>query len=204
MNKKIKQEYGFIKNTIPLSLVNDVKRIITSFNFTWQWVGEIAANLKTEKYYQFVHVFCHADSAASDNNNLVVESNYFNDIKPLLYFFEQQSGYKIKSVRRIKANLLTRLYLNEEEFRKTFHVDVNPEDVFQPGKKNKKYISVVYYVIDSDGDTVLLDNNLKKIASASPVAGNMFWFESTAVHTATPPITNKRRIIINFVLEVEN
>ena len=62
---------------------------------------------------------------------------------------------------------------------------------------------MVYYVIDSDGDTILLDDDKRNIkASSSPIAGNLFVFDSRKWHRSTPPQINQRRVIINFILEV--
>jgi hypothetical protein len=58
-------------------------------------------------------------------------------------------------------------------------------------------------VIDSDGDTVICDDNLNEIERVNPIAGNLVWFKSTLPHYGAPPKINKRRIVINFVLELE-
>ena len=68
----------------------------------------------------------------------------------------------------------------------------------------KKFISMVYYVEDSDGDTVLIDDDKRTILKTSePIKGNAIIFDSERWHRSTPPKLNKRRVIINFILQVD-
>jgi hypothetical protein len=202
------KDYGLIKNTLPDSLIEQIKLIFSSNNFLWKYNGESYPGDVSDEFYQFVHLFAHSDNKIqmgegtpiNQKQSLTISpittvSNFWHDVKPIMYFFEKETGFKIKTVKRVKANLTTRLNLSKKEYENTWHIDMDKN----PGKK---YISMVYYVIDSDGDTILFNEDKTIKAKSSPIAGNMFWFDSTSIHTATPPSVNKIRIIINFVFEV--
>ena len=66
------------------------------------------------------------------------------------------------------------------------------------------FVSFIYYVIDSDGDTVVYneDSTIKEIAS--PIQNNCIYFNSRDLHKANLPKKHKKRIVINCVLEIEN
>jgi hypothetical protein len=137
-----------------------------------------------EDIFQFVH------NLYSDNR---VDSDLFEVVRPLLIEFEKVTSLKIKNIVRIKANLLPKLNVSEEAIKKTIHTDGT----------NKNCLSLIYYVMDSDGDTVIYDDDeSNEIERASPIANNAIMFQSTKPHHATPPKENNRRIVINCVFEV--
>ena len=75
------------------------------------------------------------------------------------------------------------------------HIDLANEDAF----------SMVYYVHDCDGDTIIFDKtvtkghiNLEEVARVTPKKGQAVIFNSNRFHTSSSPITNTRRVIINY------
>ena len=99
---------------------------------------------------------------------------------------------------RIKVNCLTR---------DGFESKYNPPhvDVVEPG-----FLSLIYYINDSDGDTVLFDktidqgfNDLKIVERITPRQGSAFLIPSNQLHASSCPIQNNRRLVINFILEPE-
>ena len=71
------------------------------------------------------------------------------------------------------------------------------------------HFSTVFYVNDSDGDTIFYDkraksrteidqfSDLKEIKRVSPKANRLVIFEGDIVHTGSSPNKHKNRIIIN-------
>lgn len=138
---------------------------------------------------QFVH-------GIADNN--VPVGPLYQTVIPILWFFEKETGLRIKSILRIKANCLTR---------DGYEVKYNPPhiDVFNPG-----FHSLIYYINDSDGDTVLFDqtidqghNNLTVMERFTPKQGSALLIPSNQLHASSCPINTKQRMVINFVLELE-
>jgi hypothetical protein len=120
------------------------------------------------------------------------QSELFNYVRPLLFEFEKATGLTIKDVYKIKANLLPKQELDDIEA--SIHTDLD--------KSDKNYISIVYYVIDSDGDTVIYDDDGNVVLQASPVKGSAVYFPSHMKHRGTPPALNKRRIVLNMIVEL--
>jgi hypothetical protein len=113
---------------------------------------------------------------------------------------EEATGFVFKDINKIKANLMTRDDQSEEDLKGAMHVDVDIGPT--------KYMTFVYYVTDSDGDTVIYEKNnsdakLYPVHSKSPKKGTAVCFPSEMWHRATPPKDHKRRIVLNIIVEVE-
>ena len=76
-------------------------------------------------------------------------------------------------------------------------------DINDPFNKNKKAISMIYYVHDTDGDTVFYDDNCKKIIKkVSPKKGRAVIFDSLIFHSYMRPVKSDKRVVINFIVNV--
>jgi len=131
--------------------------------------------------------------------NNQIDSPLYHSVVPVVWFLEKETGIKINRILRIKVNCLTR---DGSELK------YNPPhvDVVEPG-----CISLIYYINDSDGDTILFDktidqgfNNLKIIEKVTPRQGSAFLIPSNQLHASSCPLTNHQRLVINFILEPEN
>jgi len=176
-----------IKDFIPESFKVFLQNLIESSNFQWYYNKNCTTEGK-DGIFQFVHVI------ANEQGYLSPE---YDKIKPLLYFFEMHTGLKVKGIRRMKANLLTQRDLSYDVNFLGTHTDVSLAE--------NNFVSFIYYVNDSDGDTVLYNTNKTEIIErASPKAGSCFWFKSNQFHNATPPKDHQTRIVINCVLQIDN
>jgi len=70
------------------------------------------------------------------------------------------------------------------------HVDLNID-----------HLVVLYYVNDSDGDTVFFDNDGKIVKTVSPTRGRIVFFDGSILHAAGIP-KNTHRCVVNFDIEV--
>ncbi|MGA1049695.1 MAG: 2OG-Fe(II) oxygenase [Minisyncoccia bacterium] len=176
-----------IKDFIPESFKVFLQNLIESSNFQWYYNKNCTTEGK-DGIFQFVHVI------ANEQGYLSPE---YDKIKPLLYFFEMHTGLKVKGIRRMKANLLTQRDLSYDVNFLGTHTDVSLAE--------NDFVSFIYYVNDSDGDTVLYNSDKTEIIErASPKAGSCFWFKSNQFHNATPPKDHQTRIVINCVLQIDN
>ena len=171
-----------IENLVSNELKLKLQEIICSPIFDWNWY-EASSDPSKDSIFQLGHLVYLKDYS----------SQYYNDISKVLGYFEQRTGIKIKNLLRAKVNMLT--YRGEVNDRSTIH-----QDYFSG---NPNHISMVYYVNDSDGDTLIYDMNDEVYERASPKAGNAVWFKSELYHHATVPRLHSNRIVINFVFEIE-
>lgn len=91
---------------------------------------------------------------------------------------------EIDDFLRIKANLLLPMP-NRPAFHPP-HVDMTEEG----------YLSVVYYLHDSDGDTFFFGDDNRTV---TPKANRGVLFDSNIRHASSNPIATQRRMIINSV-----
>jgi hypothetical protein len=141
-------------------------------------------NKNTVEDLQFVHSFINYE-----NNQSKINSNYYNLIeeisKEIINYFKLDQI----SLLRVKANLKTRSNIKSNKCG-TPHVDL--------GDKN---ITCIYYVNDSDGETILYKKQgiYKKIA---PKKGRFLFFEGKTLHSAGYPFKNQVRCVINFNFKI--
>ena len=130
------------------------------------------------------------------------KSTYYHYFSEMLGMIEKEVGSKIKRVIRIKANLMVGDGSYPEGFYNGPHVDYLGDNL----------MSFVYYVNDSDGDTILfnefLDGNphniteLTEVDRQTPKAGMGIAFDSNRIHTSSTSRFTDRRVVINYVLEM--
>jgi hypothetical protein len=178
---------NFLSNTDHES----IKNIINNKDFTW-------------KFRQNNHQFCPNNLGISQfvhslyvyNKGILCE-NYNKIIPVISKAFEKNTGKKIKRLIRSKFNLLTKVNVTDLELMMMEHQDLLNEE----STENK--VSMIYYIEDSDGDTLIFDKHHNIIEQASPIANSAIVFESMLVHRGTPPKNHSKRIILNCIYELE-
>jgi hypothetical protein len=134
---------------------------------------------------QFVNVVYDPD----DN----LRTDFFPMFFPILYFFNHATGIKINKITRFKINLVLQDFTFQSNQYNIPHVDTS-----KPGEK-----VLLYYVNDSDGDTILFDQfkgdtNLTINQRISPKQGRAVLFEANRYHAGCSPRLHKTRYAINI------
>jgi hypothetical protein len=177
-----------IEKLLPQELENLITKTMTDKWFNWNWNSEqIVPQTPDKDLFQLTHLFYYKRK---------VLSKHFNLMNTAVGYFAEKTGLKVKRVVRIKGNLLTNVAHEEESLTNLIHTDL-------PILADGKFISFVYYVIDSDGDTIIYDKDRNIVETSPPIKGNCVWLNSKTEHRSSPPVNHKRRIVINFILEVE-
>ena len=117
-----------------------------------------------------------------------INSNYFKNAISIL----QNSKLPVSKIDcfRIKANLT---FPNTQQK----NLKNNHQAIHTDAPENHK--SFLYYVNDSDGDTLFFDDNLNEIDRVSPKKGMGVLFNSNIKHAGQNPINSKVRAAINFI-----
>ena len=186
-----------IENILPEAEYNQLYDTLTSFKFDWHYlpgtvppeVKQVVSESNSFDLYesgQFIHLLY-------DQQPL---SPYWNLVEPILNSLDKE----IVEIGRIKANLLTQNN-SGKAIMNCPHVDRDREG----------WHSMIYYVNDSDGDTVMFDkkgnqgfDNLQIQDTASPKKNTAVMFESDWYHTSTNPVDNHTRIVLNFIIKFKN
>ena len=182
-----------IENILSETAYNQLHDTITSFKFDWHYlpgtvppqVKQVVGESNSFELYesgQFIHLLY-------DQKPL---SPYWNLVEPILNSLDKE----IVEIGRVKANLLTQNH-SGKQIVNCPHVD----------RDTAGWHSLIYYVNDSDGDTVMFNkkgnqgfDNLQIQDTALPKKNTAVLFESDWYHTSTNPIDNSTRIVLNFIL----
>jgi hypothetical protein len=189
------EEYSLINNLVPSSYANILEDELSK-TMPWYYTPSSSGEVKVDKndknvvdVPQMHHVFLESDGTTSP---------YFPLIQPLVWFVEQHLQINIKSLNRIKANLLQPGSATLTNYNIP-HIDHPADD----------HISMIYYVHDADGDTRIFDKTIDQgheglncIGQFNPVKGRALVFKSNRFHASAPPVNATKRMIINFVLQI--
>jgi len=128
----------------------------------------------------------------------------------ILFKFLEGTPYTVQYVERAQANFDTP---NKTLSLRSPHTDISiPEGKNLPN--GSKFVTLLYYVNTSDGNTVLfdkksdsftpLDEMPKVLMEVTPKQGQLLIFDSTYYHCNWTPVESEYRIVININLVLGN
>ena len=116
----------------------------------------------------------------------------YETVEDRLKVFWKDNPKLIKS----KANLNFSMTNYTNENHQPIHSDVGHFKWNEEGCK-----SLLYYVNDSDGDTIFFDNELNITTRVSPKKNRVIIFDSINLHAGSNPIENHMRAVINLIFK---
>lgn len=206
--ENLKDIVEVVENFLPITYQNEIEQV--TFNIPWFFRptiaqfpdGEYADADKPFEDPRVTDAFAFAHVCYSDGQ---VQSQYYEYYKSILRFLELKLNIQIKEIIRIRLRLTPQYPGHTEDMFNPPHVDLMTTVPFK---------TFVYYVYDSDGDTVIFDrkfDNLNKptvltknepdltpIFTNSPKKGTGVYFDGLYYHSGNSPINFKSRCIINF------
>ena len=168
-------EIKIIDNCIPVKQQNLlIKQLLQNKNFPWFYRPDVTEELNIELSQQrlaFTHYFVLDKNLNSESLNLVL---------PIIDSLTKKQIIQCRGFLQFPLNL--KLIGSKHD---TPHTDFSyPHTVY------------LYYVIDSDGDTLFLKNS-KIVKKITPKKGRLVIFDGNIQHTAEQPKKGVR-CIINF------
>ena len=174
-----------IKNFISKEKADIIEKDLLGHYFNWYWndstVGKDKRNNFKTKNTIETGQFCHR-LLDTDTNT---KSSLYEGFKKVF------NVVNYENVMRVKCNLT----LNKTDYKKTSHQTIHRDTELKDSK------SLIYYVNDSDGDTILFDVNLKEIKRVKPKKNTALLFDSNLLHCGCNPIKSPTRAVINFVFK---
>ena len=189
-------------DAINLAYQHKIKECLLGPDFSW-FVKEGVSHHKDydapwpkpvykEPVYAFSHLFI-----AYSNGESSVNSGFSKDLEPLVSASCKKIDFQPERILMGRSFLQLPLRLKHDEL-ETPHVD----------STDKHNLVVLYYVMDSDGDTVIYENkwngekiesfdNLVEKTRVSPKQGRVVMFDGFYFHTVVRP-KNSIRCVINF------
>ena len=178
-----------IDNFLPLEYQNAIEGLLLSADFPWYLNAETVGEYEKNTYsmensietQQFTHGFLREGHITSDSYQL---------ISLISYHLMLTENINTTCPRKIKANL----NIAERDFVEHKHFPIHTDLAL-----DKEATTVIYYVNDADGDTLLFDELGKtEITRVSPKKGRLVYFDSKIPHAGCPPRKVKNRCVINF------
>jgi hypothetical protein len=173
MNEIIK-----IENFLPKKFHDEIKNFLFSYDFNWHFLNSVTfKNTKNKNSFGFSHeVFQKYEN---------YQSEYFNFFWPITYQIPSKNEIEII---RIRIGMQTKLSINENLIDDP-HVDFN-----------FSHKTLLYYVNDSDGDTIFYSkNNFNKIIfQNTPKENTAIIFDGLIYHSSSHPTNTSARIAINI------
>lgn len=136
-----------------------------------------------------------------------VTSPHFDFFRSILEFFTEKTGIRVRSLLRVRLRYTHKGQGHTDTKYAAPHVDFNT---------GHPYSTLVYYVDDSDGDTVIFDKifnpqeeiynpiiaePLVELARITPKKGTALFFNGHRFHAGNFPVNYSSRIVINFDFE---
>ena len=131
-----------------------------------------------------------------------VISEYHELFVPML----KKVGFKLKlpDVQVLQGRSFLQFPINTDGTIDTAHIDI-----YDDNEANIDFIVALYYVIDSDGDTIIYNERIKDPegkytikSSVTPKQGRMVIFDGGLYHAAKQPINSNTRCIVNYNLRI--
>lgn len=164
-------------------LQQDFKWVLSASLYTCPTKETDKYNLKDlNEYLLFVH-----DFHKVENGQTVIKSDKINLIYPIFDVIDKESNSSSQTIFRSKANLQTQYTNNKKENFNTPHTDLDiPHKV------------ALFYVNDSDGDTILFDDDSNIIERVTPKKGRILFFDGDILHTSSHPVNSMYRMCVNI------
>ena len=180
-----------IKEFLPSNLAGEIQKVLLSDEFPWYFNNFIAnQNLASATSFQFTHLFFSQEKGWSSDASPLIQA--------MLHVAESKMGFSITGLVRVKANLLT-LSGNGPS-----PLDIHRDMMMAPKELEGKHKSLLYYVDDFDGNTLIFDENRENLVQQiTPKFNSAILFDSRTWHSSSPPMQNKRRVVINSIFLCE-
>jgi len=188
-----------IENLVPKSYSDEILTQLMGWEFPWGYNTTLSYGDERDSK------FSSNDQKIKDTDGFIHPlfydgrkiSNYADLVRPLIWFMEEKTKIPVKEVIRMRA-----VFVNKNQSFGNFY-NVPHVDDEHPHK------TMIYYVNDSDGDTVIfkerfsgiLNFNKKTIEkTVEPKKGKAVVFDGLRYHTGSVPTIGHRVLInINFI-----
>ena len=195
-----KNEIIILDDVIPKVQQDKIESLLLGHRTSWVYMHDIA--LSKEDMARNGITQRTPGMASYFNDELIKYHNkfMFDEMKIIAHAAAKKINFPLKKI------LASRSFLHfptREELHKKYD-NVHVDHTFD-------HLVCLYYVNDTDGDTFIFnkkidsnevkvfDNELKIQKRISPKKGRLILFDSTYLHTGSPPRKHKTRLVLNFV-----
>tara|TARA_R100000963_G_scaffold25152_1_gene17187 strand:- start:55 stop:576 length:522 start_codon:yes stop_codon:yes gene_type:complete len=165
-----------IDNFLNKSYHQEILNLLEGPNFPWYYQANITSNNKIKSFYN-----CGFNHILIDLNGPRL-SNFYYLILPFL--LKIKDTLKVNKILRCRGDMTLN---SSTRYTHEYHTDFP-----------YKNIATIYYVNESDGDTIIKNSKEEKI---SPKSNRLIIFDGSVLHAGSSPKHHKNRILINSNFE---
>ncbi len=201
MGSGTKMEITVIDDIIDLEYQNGIKGILLGDDtfqghlFPWFYTEDVtgAGDYDSQHRAALGHEYVYLDHVKDANGRVI--SRFHNMFLPMLKEVIRRIGIKQEETGILQGRSFLQLPRNiQREDVDTVHIDIN----------QRAHLVVLYYVCDSDGDTIIYHERVKSEKytikqRVTPKQGRIVIFDGTLYHTAEQPL-HSTRCIVNYNL----
>jgi hypothetical protein len=182
------------------TVADEIERLMVSGGFPWFFYPNVNSTVRPEdrpNHPTVIYDESRWDESFGFSHLLFPtkepDSPLFHYPKLLFERFLDRQNFRAERLLRVKANLLVRSAAPNGARPFSPHVDMP-----------MPHWVLIYYVNDSDGDTVILDKqfpnreNPAVLRSVSPKKGRAIMFDGRHYHCGTSPARHDVRIVFNY------
>lgn len=195
-----------IDDFLPTSIQDVIHDILIGPDFTWYFAKySVSVTNLDEHFYTDKPNREHIQLRHSFVNDDKINSYFYQFIEPIKLVFESHMKCKVKTTYRIKSNMLIS---QKGPFLQPPHVDTL--ELMDNGVDCLGYKTLLYYVNDSDGDTIFYNEYftgepvglVTEQQRVSPKKGRAVIFDSNQIHSGSCPSVTDARVVINSVFVI--
>ena len=199
MGGRSKMEIVVIDDIIDLEYQEGIKGILLGDDyfkgrpFPWFYTEDVTG--AGDKDSQHRAALGHEYVYLEDNDDVKVISHFHNMFLPMLKEVIRRVGVKQEDAGILQGRSFLQLPSNiQREDVDTPHIDID----------RRKHLVALYYVCDSDGDTIIYNERVESETytikrRVTPKQGRIVIFDGTLYHTAEQPL-HSTRCIVNYNL----
>jgi len=185
-----------VENVIEKQYQDELENVFLSADFSWFLNRKTATPGSDRTWFDAPSVFDSLQFTHTIVRDGSISSNIFNTLTKLCNNIAIKESIHTFNMHRVKANLT----MPQQDFKKGMykppHTDTHESNC----------ITAIYYVNDSDGDTLFFDSHEKMqenndftiLKTVSPKKGSLVYFPSNIVHSSEYPVNSLMRCVINF------
>lgn len=169
------------KDTLPKTLLNNVISVVRSRESFPLFLSDSISGVRENSYldqFGLSHVLYNEDNGG-------INSNFFYEFFPIIYFIEQKFNITIKKLIRMRIGI--NLKISSNNIIHKAHTDFD-----------FPHTTALVYLNTTDGDTLFYDNDGKIIFRSSPVENKCILFNGSIPHSSSTPTQTFERIALNI------
>ena len=184
--------YKIYDDCISQDVIYEIEKVLLQNDYRWNYWGYTVTPTSPDP--QMSHVLYSYDPLTKSKINYI-KSKFSYVLNYLFEEIEKNTDLNLseRTLYRAKSTIIFPP-AKEQKQKSDIHIDYNEIEVD----------NLLYYVNDSDGDTILYENDRKTVMKRiSPKAGRFVYFSGDIPHCASRPVENFKRMVININMSKE-